>query len=51
MKKEIKEIWQLIKSFPQSVQIARKCKGNKCLGIIETHIWRFYKLIIEPKLK
>jgi len=51
MKKEIKQIWLLIKSFPKSIKIARQCRGERCLGIIETHIWRFYKIIVEPKLK
>lgn len=48
--REIKEIWLLLKSFPSSSKMARKCRGDKCLGIIEFHIWRFYKNIIEPKL-
>lgn len=47
----VKQYLLFIKSFPKSYKIAKQCKGDKCLNAFETHIWRWYKLEIEPKIK
>jgi hypothetical protein len=44
------QIIRFFKSIPKSIRIAKKCKGDKCLNCFETHIWRIYKLEIEPKI-
>jgi len=47
----MKEIIKFLRAMPKSYSMAKRCKGERCLNVFETNIWRFYKMEIEPKLK
>jgi len=43
--------WRLLFDFKKTIRMTKECKGNKCLGVFDFHLWRYYKIEIEPKLK
>jgi len=47
----IQQVFLFLYTMPKSYKIAKRCIGNGCLNVFETHIWRFYKIEVEPKIK
>jgi len=45
----MKQYLLFMTSFPKSYRLAKKCKGERCLTVLEFHIWRWYVLEVRDK--